>query len=126
MKLYGRWTAKSFTVTLNPDGGALPDSADSSIQISYGAAYSTIGSSLVTPTRTGYTFEDWYTEANGKGDKIESSSTKTYDKTTNQTLYALDPPEIHAYLSVCFPHIRRMEGPGRQLSPNTQSPHNPE
>ena len=126
MKLYGRWTAKSFTVTLNPDGGALPDSADSSIQISYGAAYSTIGSSLVTPTRTGYTFEGWYTETNGKGDKIESSSTKTYDKTTNQTLYAHWTPQKYTLTyKYAFPTSAAWKGQDGSSLPTPNPPTTP-
>ena len=45
------WTAKTYTVTLNTNGGE----GATSITVTYGEAYE-----LPTPTRTDYIFEGWY------------------------------------------------------------------
>ena len=76
--LYAHWTAKTFTVTFNANGGSV-DTASKTV--TYGSTYGT----LPTPTYTGYTFAGWYTSASG-GSKITSSSTVSI--TSNQTLYA--------------------------------------
>ena len=77
--LYARWTAKTYTVTLNPNGGSC---SKSSITATYGKAYGT----LPTPTRTGYTFKGWWT-AKDSGGKQVTASTVCY-ATGNYTLYA--------------------------------------
>ena len=76
--LYARWTAKTYTVTFNANGGSVSPSSKS---VTYDATYG----DLATPTRTGYTFVGWYTSASG-GTKIEASSTVSI--TSAQTLYA--------------------------------------
>ena len=76
--LYAHWTAKTFTVTFNANGGSVSTTSKS---VTYGGTYGT----LPTPTRTGYTFDGWYTAASG-GTKITSSTTVSI--TANQTLYA--------------------------------------
>ena len=78
--LYARWTAsKTYTVTLNPNGGTC---SKSSITVTYGQAYGT----LPTPTRTGYTFKGWWT-AKDSGGKQVTSTTVCY-ASGNYTLYA--------------------------------------
>ena len=72
--------AKSVTVTLNSAGGTL--SGSSSYTVTYGQTYGT----LPSPTKTGYTFEGWYTEAEGAGSLITSSTKVT--NSNNHTLYA--------------------------------------
>lgn len=72
--------AKSVTVTLNSAGGTL--SGSSSYTVTYGQTYGT----LPSPTKTGYTFEGWYTEAEGAGSLITSSTKVT--NSSNHTLYA--------------------------------------
>ena len=69
------------TVTLNANGGKL--TAGSSFMVSEGGKYD--GLDAYVPTRDGYSFEGWYTAADG-GSKISSASTVTV--TSNQTLYA--------------------------------------
>ena len=69
------------TVTLNANGGKL--AAGSSFTVSEGGKYD--GLDAYVPTRDGYSFEGWYTEADG-GSKISSASTVTV--TSDQTLYA--------------------------------------
>lgn len=76
--LYAIWKAKTYTVTFNANGGTTPTASKS---VTYDSTYDT----LPTPTRTGYTFNGWYTAASG-GTKITSSTKVTI--TTAQTLYA--------------------------------------
>ncbi len=76
--LYAHWIAGGVTIIFDPNGGVCDIS---SFSTEYDSAYGT----LPSPTRTGYTFDGWYTAING-GDKITSSSTVSV--TTDQTLYA--------------------------------------
>ena len=76
--LYAKWTANSYTVTFNANGGS---TSTSSKTVTYASTYGT----LPTPTRTGYTFKGWYTASSG-GTQVTSSSTVSI--TANQTLYA--------------------------------------
>ena len=69
------------TVTLNANGGKL--AAGGSFTVSEGGKYD--GLDTYVPTRDGYSFEGWYTAADG-GSKISSASTVTV--TSDQTLYA--------------------------------------
>lgn len=68
----------SYTVSFNANGGAC---STGSKTVTYGNAYGT----LPTPTRSGYTFNGWYTSASG-GSKVTSSTSVT--ATSNHTLYA--------------------------------------
>lgn len=77
--IYAHWTAKSFTVTFDKNGGNTPSVASKSV--TYDGTYGT----LATCTRTGYTFKGWYTATSG-GTKIESTTKVSI--TANQTLYA--------------------------------------
>ena len=76
--LYAQWTANNYTVTLNANGGT---TSTTTLTVTYGSTYET----LPTPSRTGYTFNGWYTATSG-GTKITSSSTVSI--TAAQTLYA--------------------------------------
>lgn len=68
----------SFTLTYNANGGQCDVASDSIIyNLEYGE--------LPIPTRTGYTFDGWYTSASG-GEKITKDSIVTVTK--DQTLYA--------------------------------------
>ncbi len=75
--LYARWVANEYTLSFNGNGGSAPNS----IQVTYDSAYGT----LPTPTRTGYTFDGWYTTATG-GTKVNSTDIVKITNTT--TLYA--------------------------------------
>ena len=70
---------KSYAITLNPNGGTLTGSSKKSV------AYESAYGSLPTATKTGYTFDGWYTEE-VNGDKIDSSS--ILDTIGDKTLYA--------------------------------------
>jgi uncharacterized repeat protein (TIGR02543 family) len=74
---YAQWTAKTVTVTWNANGGsASPTSTVKQVGTTLGT--------LPTPTRTGYTFNGWYTSSSG-GTKISAS---TAVPTGNVTYYA--------------------------------------
>ena len=82
--LYAQWTDSTttyYTITFNANGGhVMPDK----ITVAHGKTFGY----LPTPTRTGYTFEGWYTEATG-GTKITSDSmVGAVTISTTQTLYA--------------------------------------
>ncbi|WP_256759466.1 InlB B-repeat-containing protein [Cohnella sp. WQ 127256] len=81
--LYAKWTPMSYTVTFNSNGGALV----SVLTVSY--------NSLVTtpddPTKPGYMFEDWYTDAG-----FTTPFLFTTPITGNTTLYANWTPNSYA------------------------------
>ena len=76
--LYAHWTPALYMVTFDANGGTCTTSDK---QVTYDSTYGT----LPTPTRTGYTFDGWYTAATG-GNKVTSSTQVTV--TQNHTLYA--------------------------------------
>jgi len=76
--LYAHWTANTYTVTFDANGGSV---SLENKPVTYHGTYGT----LPTPTRDGYTFNGWYTSASG-GTKVESSTTVT--TASNHTLYA--------------------------------------
>ena len=71
-------TALNYTLTYDANGGSC---STASKTVTYGSTYGT----LPTPTRTGYTFNGWYTAASG-GSKISSST--AMNRAANHTLYA--------------------------------------
>ena len=86
--IYAHWTAKSYTLTANANGGSIPSTSGwtgtgntSTKSVKYDSTYGT----LPTPTRTGYTFAGWYTASSG-GDTV-STSTKM-DNISGKTIYA--------------------------------------
>ncbi len=72
------WTANTYTVTFNPNGGSVSPTTKT---VTYDSTYG----SLPTPTRTGYTFAGWWT-ATSNGTQITSSTKVAI--TAAQTLYA--------------------------------------
>ena len=75
---YAKWDTASIVVTLDPNGGNV---SPTSLTVKYNSTYGT----LPTPTRTGYTFDGWYTSASG-GEKVTSSTTVT--NASAHTIYA--------------------------------------
>ena len=76
--LYAKWTPNKYTVTYDANGGSVsPKSNSQTFDSNY--------VNLPTPTKTGYTFQGWYTEKTG-GSKV-TTSTK-YKTAGNTTLYA--------------------------------------
>ena len=82
--LYARWTAKAYTVTLNPNGGSVSPTTKT---VTYGQAYGT----MPTPTRSGYTFAGWWTAKDSSGKKV-TATTVCY-ASGNYTLYARWTPK---------------------------------
>ena len=76
--LTANYTAKTYTVTFNPNGGSLTSTSKT---VTYDSTYGT----LPTPVRTNYDFLGWYTDPTN-GTKVES--TTIVKITNNQTLYA--------------------------------------
>ena len=76
--LSANFNANTYTVSFSTDGGA---PQPSSITVTYGQAYGT----LPTVTKTGYSFNGWYTAASG-GTLITAASTVT--TASDHTLYA--------------------------------------
>ena len=74
--LYARWEAETYTVTLNITEGNTEE-----ITVTYGGVYS----GLTVPERKGYTFEGWYTQAEG-GTAVTTGT--TVSETQNHELYA--------------------------------------
>ena len=76
--LYARWAPKSYTVTFDANGGSVSPTTKT---VTYTYNYD----ELPTPTRTGYTFKGWYTQATG-GTQITETTEVT--NPSNHTLYA--------------------------------------
>lgn len=76
--LYARWTAKSYTVSFNANGGTV---STASIKVKYNGTYGT----LPTPKNGTKVFLGWFTAATG-GTKVDN--TTKYKTAKNTTLYA--------------------------------------
>lgn len=76
--LYARWTANTYTLTFNANGGS-PNPGNTTV--TYGETYGT----LPVPTRPGYAFAGWYTAASG-GTQVKATTPVTEAK--DHTLYA--------------------------------------
>lgn len=76
--LYAMWEANQYTVTLQANGGSV---STNRITVTYRDNYG----DLPAPTRSGYSFDGWYTLSSG-GTQITSSS--TVSQTEDHTLYA--------------------------------------
>lgn len=99
--IYAHWTKSSsttpttqtFTLTYNANGGSV---SPSSKTLNKGQAYGT----LPTPTRSGYTFNGWYTAKDG-GSKVSTSTTINANTTIyahwtkNETPTTSKPSKIH-------------------------------
>ena len=75
--LYAHWSVNSYTLAFDGNGGK---ASESSRTVQYGNQYGT----LPTATRTGHTFQGWYTAKSG-GTKVSPSTTMG---AANTTLYA--------------------------------------
>ena len=78
--LYAQWTVNSYTVTYDANGGS---GAPSSQSANYNTSITT---SSIQPTRTGYSFSGWNTAANGSGQSVAANS--SYLVLASVTLYA--------------------------------------
>ena len=84
--LYARWTANTYTITLNANGGS---GGTGSVNIVYGTAKGSYPS-ITKPTRTGYTFSGFYSATSGGTQWYDANgnSVRTFDLTANTTWYA--------------------------------------
>ena len=81
--LYAKWTANSYTLAYNSNGGS---SSPGSTSQQFGSTVTVI-SAASNPTRAGYTFNGWNTAANGSGTSQAAASTFSMPA-SNVTLYA--------------------------------------
>ena len=82
--LYASWTANTYAVALDQQGGI---GGTASVTATYRSAMP----SITIPTRFGYRFGGYYTDTNGSGTQYytaSGSSARTWDKTGAATLYA--------------------------------------
>ena len=77
--LYPYWTANTYTVTYNKNGGTIANESNYT-SYTYGA-----GLTLPTPIKTGYTFGGWYTSSSLSGTEVTRISATD---TGNKTYYA--------------------------------------
>lgn len=76
--LYARWKANNYTLNYNANGGTVnPKSKSVTFDSTFGA--------LPTPSRTGYTFDGWFTASTG-GSGVGANTKVTV--ASNQTIYA--------------------------------------
>ncbi len=80
LTLYAKWSVNSYTVSFDSQGGSNPSPANKSV--TKGTMYGT----LPTVTRSGYTFDGWWTEQGGAGIQIFPITTASID--SNQVLFA--------------------------------------
>ena len=73
--LYAKWTVNTYTVTFNTDGGSAVDSQT--------VNYNSTATTPTEPTKEGYTFAGWYTDAD-----CSTEYNFTASVTGNITLYA--------------------------------------
>ena len=79
--LTAKWKQNTYTVTFDPNGGNELAEADKTKAVKIGEAYG----ELPTPTRKGYNFAGWYTEAE-EGTVVTADT--TVSAMTDHTLYA--------------------------------------
>lgn len=88
VKLYAIWKLNTYAVTYNANGGTgAPDAQTKS----YGTALTL---STAKPTRAGYTFDKWNTNASGTGTNYASSA--SYAANASLSLYAVWKPITYA------------------------------
>jgi uncharacterized repeat protein (TIGR02543 family) len=79
---------RSFTITLNANGGTA--ASNSAISVTYSTSIEAFNANMI-PTRSGYTFKGYYTATSGGTQRINTSSYIALTSTTysnNTTLYA--------------------------------------
>jgi uncharacterized repeat protein (TIGR02543 family) len=77
--LYAQWTANSFTITLDANGGTT--ASNSGISVTYATSIESFNVNM-RPTRTGYTFNGYYTATSGGTQRISSTAYVALTSTT--------------------------------------------
>lgn len=86
--LYAQWSASSYTVTFDPNGGNFADGVDNIVLVAPDAAIQT---APTDPTRDGYAFDGWFQSSDctgnpwkfgANGDKVTQPSKTLYAKWT--------------------------------------------
>lgn len=86
MTLYGKWEPMNYTVMLDGRGATSTDYTKSVVM-----TFDEESPSIIVPTKTGYTFQGYYTESRGNGTKYYDEAGKSIKPWTiakNTTLYA--------------------------------------
>ena len=89
--VYAHWTVNSYTLTFDANGGKV---SPASRKVRYGAKYG----DLPTPTRSGYTFDGWYTAKSG-GSKVSGDAVMGAGDVTVYARWAESPrpPSVTMY-----------------------------
>ena len=98
LTLYASWLLNTYTLTLDKQGGT--GGANSVI-----ATYNAGMPNATAPTKTGYAFGGYYTNANGSGTQYYTAtmtSARTWDIQSNTTLYAYWILEENNSLNITF------------------------
>jgi uncharacterized repeat protein (TIGR02543 family) len=74
--IYAQWTLITYTITFDPNGGTVTPTQGTTVE-------GGVLASLPTPTRTGYSFDGWFTALTGGNQVTESTSFSA-----NATIYA--------------------------------------
>lgn len=77
--LYAKWTVRSYTLSLDAEGGVVSPASKS---VTYDSAYG----ELAVPARTGHTFAGWWVGDNGTGTQVTRDTTVT--TAADHTIYA--------------------------------------
>ena len=91
--LYAQWTAKSYDVTLKPNGATT--GSDQVVRATYDATMPTqtkTSAALVAPTKTGYTLQGFYQNSNGTGTKYYNAnmtSANNWDQDGSVNIWAI-------------------------------------
>ena len=88
IRLYARWEAKEYTLTYNNNGGSGCTSKTGRYDSAWG--------NLCTATRSGYTFNGWYTQISGGSEVTSSTIVKG-----NITVYARWTPKTYTVTFDC-------------------------
>ena len=88
--LTANFVGKTYTITLDPTGGTLPEGQDGTITLTYGAAYKLPSLPNRTAGNNGDSeeFDGWYYKYSGGSVGINTEGVWTYDFAENITLYA--------------------------------------
>ncbi|WP_422480937.1 BspA family leucine-rich repeat surface protein, partial [Pleomorphochaeta sp. DL1XJH-081] len=90
VEVHAKWTPAEYTVTFNLQGGSASEQIMKNV--TYGMEYGT----LEDISRDGYTFEGWYTESDGTGEKVENDT--LVSATADHTLYAKWTPIVYTVI----------------------------